>query len=116
MRIVRTNQDRDKSRIYNIRKYLIKKLKSYDGIVSFDEFTKDELNEILFDYCNNGRSKRFALPRDIYKKIDMSNVSFDNFEAVNFDFSDLVGVRINPNNLYLLEIKNVDFSNVTFLD
>ena len=46
----------------------------------------------------------------------MSNVSFDNFEAVNFDFSDLVGVRINPNNLYLLEIKNVDFSNVTFLD
>lgn len=116
MRIVRTNQDRDKSRIYNIRKYLIKKLKSYDGIVSFDEFTKDELNEILFDYYNNGRSKRFALPRDIYKKIDMSNVSFDNFEAVNFDFSDLVGVRINPNNLYLLEIKNVDFSNVTFLD
>lgn len=116
MRIVRTNQDRDKSRIYNIRKYLIKKLKSYDGIVSFDEFTKDELNEILFDYCNNGRSKKFALPRDIYKKIDMSNVSFDNFEAVNFDFSDLVGVRINPNNLYLLEIKNVDFSNVTFLD
>ncbi len=116
MRIVRTNQDRDRSRIYNIRKYLIKKLKSYDGIVSFDEFTKDELNEILFDYCNNGRSKRFALPRDIYKKIDMSNVSFDNFEAVNFDFSDLVGVRINPNNLYLLEIKNVDFSNVTFLD
>lgn len=116
MRIVRTNQDRDKSRIYNIRKYLIKKIKSYDGIVSFDEFTKDELNEILFDYCNNGRSKRFALPRDIYKKIDMSNVSFDNFEAVNFDFSDLVGVRINPNNLYLLEIKNVDFSNVTFLD
>lgn len=116
MRIVRTNQDRDKSRIYNIRKYLIKKLKSYDEIVSFDEFTKDEMNEILFDYCNDGRSKRFALPRDIYKKIDMSNVSFDNFEAVNFDFSDLVGVRINPNNLHLLEIKNVDFSNVTFLD
>lgn len=116
MRIVRASQDRDKSRIYNIRKYLIEKLKSYDGIVSFDEFTKDELNEILFDYCNDGRSKRFALPRDICKKIDMSNVSFDNFEAVNFDFSDLVGVRINPNNLYLLEIKNVDFSNVTFLD
>lgn len=41
MRIVRASQDRDKSRIYNIRKYLIKKLKSYDGIVSFDEFTKD---------------------------------------------------------------------------
>ena len=116
MRIVRASQERDKSRIYNIRKYLIEKLKSYDGIVSFDEFTKDELNEILFDYCNDGRSKRFALPRDICKKIDMSNVSFDNFEAVNFDFSDLVGVRINPNNLYLLEIKNVDFSNVTFLD
>ena len=99
MRIVRTNQDRDKSRIYNIRKYLIKKLKSYDGIVSFDEFTKDELNEILFDYCNNGRSKRFALPRDIYKKIDMSNVSFENFRAHRVDFSKLTGVVIEPSKL-----------------
>ena len=73
------------------------------------------MNEILFDYCNNGRSKRFALPRDIYKKIDMSNVSFENFRAHRVDFSKLTGVVIEPSKLAGKTCCDVNFSGVKFL-
>ncbi len=114
--------DEDKKRkviVENVRKELISAIEGVENIVKLDNFTTDELNEILFDYLcfsRNIRGKEFALPVEILRKLDMSNVSFDDFNANKVDFSGMTGVRIDPNKLCGTNIRECNFSGVTFLD
>ena len=78
-------------------------------------FTEQELDEILFNYRTIGKkeAKSFALPIEVLRKIDMSNVSFDNFCAYHVNFSGMTGVKIDPNKLYKKNKKfyNIDIKN-----
>ena len=62
------------------------------------------------------QGKQFALPIEILRKIDMSNVNFADFYADKVDFRGMTGVKIDPNKLYEKNIRGCNFSGVTFLD
>ena len=108
-------------KIQKLRNKLIEELsKLEDGIHIKLDYDKDILELVLFGYLNPNNSKKFivpnytiaepcidekgvhtpskifALPKDILSKIDFTNVSFDNFVARNYDFSNLYGVSLNP--------------------
>lgn len=87
-----------------IRDWLVKALAKYEGKpILFDDFPKGLLEKVLFtkvyfnlcEYSYEGL--RFFVSDKIAKKIDMSNVSFDNFICERFDFSGYTGVKIDPN-------------------
>lgn len=105
--------------IDGVREKLIQAIIVQDDAVKLDGLTTGELDEIIFDHIedkNGDKKKVFALPLIVLKKIDMSNVSFDNFEAKEIDFSDFTGVKINPSKLYKKRCVSVNFDGVIFLD
>lgn len=105
--------------IDKVRKKLIQVIGEQESVVKLDGFTTEELNGIIFDYTrfsDGSVKKEFALPLEVLKKIDMSNVSFDNFDAWNVDFSGFTGVRIAPHKLYEKKCFYTVFSGVTFLN
>lgn len=105
--------------IDGVREKLIQAIIVQDDAVKLDGLTTGELDEIIFEHIedkNGDKKKVFALPLIVLKKIDMSNVSFDNFEAKEIDFSDFTGVKINPSKLYKKRCVSVNFDGVTFLD
>ena len=72
---------------------------------------KSVLEKLIFDnklcYCkiqdyNNiiKTCKVFSVDKSILKKLDLSEVSFDDFLAENVDFSGLYGVKLNPQKVY----------------
>ena len=103
--------------IEKVRKELVQAVEKQRNIVKLDNFTADELNEVLFDRLTCDRQgKQFALPIEILRKIDMSNVNFADFYADKVDFRGMTGVKIDPNKLYEKNIRGCNFSGVTFLD
>ena len=69
------------------------------------------LEKLIFDdklcYCktqdyNNiiKTCKVFSVDKSILEKLDLSEVSFDDFLAENMDFSGLYGVKLNPQKVY----------------
>lgn len=113
VRIVNNTEEEKKARIEKVRKYLRRRLFNFDGIIKLDDFTTEELEEILFNHC--AYDKSFALPMETLQKIDMSNVSFENFRAHRVDFSKLTGVVIEPSKLAGKACCDVNFSGVKFL-
>ena len=103
--------------IEKVRKELIEVLGKQDKVVKLEGFSTEELNELLFNYVEEGDTKKkiFALPNSILQKIDMSNVSFENFRAHRVDFSKLTGVVIEPSKLAGKACCDVNFSGVKFL-
>lgn len=59
---------------------------------------KDILEKMIFIYTSviGEKYKTFSVPKNILEKIDLSEVSFDDFDVYNVDFSGLTGVKINP--------------------
>ena len=113
--------DEDKKRkiiIEKVRKELIEVLGKQDKVVKLEGFSTEELNELLFNYIEEGATKKkiFALPNAVLQKIDMSNVSFDDFYASNIDFGQFTGVRIDPSKLYNKKCLYTSFAGVTFLN
>ncbi len=115
-------EDKEKIRkllIKSVRTKLIDALAEQENVVKLEGFTTEELDEFLFDYVDTHTSikqKRFALPFDVLRKIDMSDVSFDDFDLKQIDFSKFTGVRIDPNKLYMKQCDDVNFFGVTFMD
>ena len=104
--------------IEKVRKELIEVLGKQDKVVKLEGFSTEELNELLFNSVEEGDTKKkiFALPNSILQKIDMSNVSFNDFYAKNIDFGQFTGVRIDPNKLYNKSCFYTSFAGVTFLN
>ena len=115
MKFAFSEKEKEKIIIDKVRQKIIEAIGSYNGIVRLD-YPDFELDKILFNYSKDKTFKSFALPIEILRKIDMSNVSFDNFYADDVNFGPLTGVKIDPNKLYNKKALYLNFTGVTFLD
>ena len=99
-----------------LREKLIERLSSLeDGIHVKLDYDPILLDMILFNK-DAFSQKTFALPENILEKIDFSNVSFMGFNAKDYDFSKLYGIKkINPQQLYEKDLSNAKFQNVRFI-
>ena len=77
------------------------------------DFDEKIIDYILFDYSHNFKS--FALPRKYLEKIDFSNVNFKDFKAHDFDFSNLYGVKLNPQILFDKNLMDATLKGVEFI-
>lgn len=86
---------------------LIEKCNGLEKII----IKKSILEKLIFDnklcYCKNQdynnivkTCKVFSVDKNILEKLDLSEVSFDDFLAENVDFSGLYGVKLNPQKVY----------------
>jgi len=103
--------------IKELRDILSAELKEYNGekniLLPFDT---DSLEILLFDRIPEG-GKRFAFyMEDIIKKIDLSNICFDNFNAYGFDFTPYKGIKINPWKLHNKSLYNAKCGGVRFIE
>lgn len=100
------------SNIKKIRKHLIKKLSKLKNekkvLLDFDTAT---ISKIIFN--ETGYGKFFALPFETLKKIDFSTVPFKDVNVTWLDFSNLYGVRINPQEVYNKDMSHTKLENVT---
>ena len=86
-----------------VRKYEGDKLKVIDFISS----------DVLFE--NTGYGYTFALSKEILSKLDFTGISFDNFNASGYDFSNLTGISLNPQTVFNKSLKNSKLSGVNFI-
>ncbi len=84
----------EKVNIKKIRVVLFKELKKYKESGLKDYITLDIDKKILHDILFEDH--RFALPDDLWKLLDLSNVSFDYIDVITVDFTGSKGVVINP--------------------
>ena len=99
-----------------LREKLIERLSSLeDGMHVKLDYDPILLDMILFNK-DASSLKTFALPENILEKIDFSNVSFMGFNAKDYDFGKLYGIKkINPQQLYEKDLSNAKFKNVRFI-
>ncbi len=58
--------------------------------------------------------KEFAIPKRLLKKIDYSNISFDNVCIRGLNFTGYMGVKIDPQKVYKQDLRGCTFSGVEF--
>ena len=58
--------------------------------------------------------KEIAIPERLFRKIDFSNVSFDNVCICGFDFTGFIGVKIDPQTVYDKDFSFCVLSGVLF--
>lgn len=114
------------STIKEIRRYLLSKLEKYEGKPVLLELDSNILKKVLFDYDNDTNSYKLIKSfdsnqnddvdiRKLLQKIDFSNVSFDKVNISEFDFTDFKGVKINPQTIYLKNLRGTKLSGVEFV-
>ena len=89
--------------IENLRHYLIDHLNKYTGKKKIKiNIDPKILEKVIFEYEKNKKStyKIFALPHNLIKELDLSDISFDDFKVNNFDFEGFYGVKLNPQTVY----------------
>ena len=59
--------------------------------------------------------KEIAIPKRLLKKIDFSNVSFDNVCICGFDFTRCIGVKIDPQTVFEKDLSGCTLSGVEFI-
>ena len=109
------------SNIYEFRKILVSELENVPQgktIKIIDTgYNQLFLQNILFDFNNKTNYKEFAFSLfNILYKIDYTGIDFSNFCCDNFDFTNLRGVKINPQTICNKELANVKCCNVEFSD
>ena len=96
-----------------LRERIVSELsKLEDGIHVKLDYEPLILDLLLFEKTERG--KKFIIDDDILKKIDFSNVIFDNFNADNFDFSKLYNVTLNPQILWAKSLHHSILKGVRF--
>jgi len=82
-------------------------------------YTGEELKEILFEKSINYNGEEHYVFYDelesVIHKIDLSNVSFDNVYVEEIDFSNLHGVKINPQTIYDKNLYKTILNGVEFV-
>ena len=98
----------DENQLHNLQKNLEKELSNYTG----NEKRKINIDPKILEKLifrniikENARYKIFDINDDLIKKLDLSGISFDNFNAFNFNFSGLYGVNINPQTIFEKDLK-----------
>lgn len=97
--------------IEKLRKIIVEELSQYDGAEPILLNIESEMLQKIF-FTSNGCIYPILAP--ILSKVDFSNISFDGFDAYQCDFSNLNGVKINPQtiknkNLELSTLAGVEF-------
>ena len=114
-------------KIYKLREELICKLKSieegihvklnYDARINEAILFKTSENKCPIDKFGNRNQcgKYFAIPFDLLKKIDFSNIDFTNFNAQGFDFNGLYNVKLNPQTIWKKNLMGAKLNGVEFI-
>lgn len=105
----------DKDIIEHIRKELVKELTTIEGKPRKMRLRSELAEEILFDTDEVGM-KTFALPIDLMKKIDFGGISFKDFFAIGFDFTEFKGVTIDPQTVFGKDLSFATLSGVTIVN
>ena len=101
--------------IKHIRKGLVEELTTIEGKPRKMKLRSELAEEILFDTDEVGM-KTFALPMDLMKKIDFSGISFKDFFAVGFDFTEFKGVTIDPQTVFGKDLSFATLNGVTIVN
>ena len=100
--------------IEEIRKIFIETLEKYEGEPVLFDIPSEILHELIFEiYAGDARK----ISKDIkphLKKIDFSNISFDNVIVYGFDFTGLKNVKINPQTVRFKDLSRTILNGVTF--
>ena len=104
------------TQLNELRKKLKEYLINYEGIekIKIDEKV---LEKVIFKYEEDEHEKKyktFAFDEKLIQKLDLSNISFDDFKAENFDFNGFYGVCINPQTIYEKNLYNTVCNGVKF--
>ena len=114
-------------KIYKLREEVINNLKAIDdGIyikLNYDAKINEAIlfqtsdKECTFDKFGNRKqcAKYFALPNEILKKIDFSNIDFTNFNAKGFNFNGLYNVKLNPQTIWKKDLTGAKLNGVEFI-
>lgn len=105
-------------KIKALREKLIQELSQVEnGVHVRLDYDSRILDLLLFrsEGERESRNKKFALPESVLKKIDFSNVSFDYFFAEKYDFSNLYGVKLNPQTLCGKILSHTKLKGVEFI-
>lgn len=82
-------------------------------------YSKEELKEIFFDKkVDNNNKEYYVIAKELNKiihKIDFANISFDDVKVEKVDFSNMTGVKINPQKVYKKSLAYANLSNVEFI-
>lgn len=108
------------SNIDEFRKILVSELKNVpDGktIRIIDTgYNQQFLQNILFNFSNEYGCKEFPFVlHNVLHKIDFTGINFDNLSCDNRDFTDLKGVKINPQTVCEKNCSYVNFNGVEFI-
>lgn len=101
--------------IQDLRNNLIKKLTHYSGKEKIKlDIPDNVLDQILFD--GPRRNKQIAFDFELMKKLDLSNVSFDNLFCIEegLNFTGSKGAKINPQIIFYDYLKNSILCDVEF--
>ena len=100
--------------VEEIRKVLVDELKDYEGEPVLLGIDESVLSQVIFN--NYGDVKIFAPEvHSILKKINFSNVCFDNVYVREVDFSDYVGVKLNPQTIANQDLRYSTLSGVKII-
>lgn len=101
--------------INEIRKILIEELEKHEGEPVLLPLEPHVLQEIIFDVVLPTKCKEFSLNlKSVLKKIDFSNVPFNDVYLRLCNFEGLKGIKINPQVVYKKDLSNCKFNGVTF--
>lgn len=100
--------------VEEIRKVLLDELKDYEGEPVLLDIDEDVLSQLIFN--NYGDVKIFA-PEvySILNKINFSNVCFDNVCVREVNFSNYVGVKLNPQTIVNQDLRHSTLSGVEII-
>ena len=101
--------------IEKISKYFFEELSKYEGEepILFDDIDSNLLNKILFKFEDQYYSFKHDLY--LYKKIDFSNVSFDNVYVIGLNFTGFRGVKIDPQTVFNKDLRYAKLCNVEII-
>lgn len=97
--------------IRKLRKILVEEFSKYEGEPVLLSLDKKLLKKLFFEdheFANEIKS--------IIEKINFSNISFDGYNCHSKDFSNLIGVKINPQKSYNKDLSCSFYRNVEFID
>ena len=92
----------NEEQLKKLRYYLRNRLNGYEGNKKIKiNIDPKILEKLIFINIKNKNSTYKIFDFDyLIEKLDLSDVSFDNFNACNYDFSGLYGVKLNPQTIY----------------
>lgn len=105
-----------------LRKIFVEELSKYKGgeplLLPFETDTLKRLifvKESIWNDNDLSEYYSFALEKELLKKIDFTNIPFDNVFVCGMDFTGIKGIKINPQTVYHKNLCRGKFNGVEFI-